>query len=238
MPLVTAGGQSLFFAHVPKTGGSSVEEYLVRRFGGRPSLIDAPRRPKPPWRGLIMPATHLSAEDLRELLPPRLDFCFAVVRDPLERLVSEYRWQSGASRTSRLDVSTWIRLMLECVRIDRRAYENHIRPQSELVPEGAEVFRLEEGLEALTARLDDVVGATAPGLSIGHFKKRERTSVRLHRQEVALVAAFYRVDYERFGYAPPDLSALPNDRLAPARQALARALAPAIMRRQRRRWLR
>jgi hypothetical protein len=33
MPYVTAAGKLIYFAHVPKAGGSSVENYLAARFG-------------------------------------------------------------------------------------------------------------------------------------------------------------------------------------------------------------
>ena len=88
MPIVQTPKGLIFFAHVPKTGGSSVEEYLVRRFGGPLSLIDNNKNKGVRGTGLITPATHLAVTDLRELLP-RLHYSFAVVRDPLSRLQSE-----------------------------------------------------------------------------------------------------------------------------------------------------
>jgi hypothetical protein len=33
MPLIIKPGYTIYFAHVPKAGGTSVEDYLVRRFG-------------------------------------------------------------------------------------------------------------------------------------------------------------------------------------------------------------
>ena len=39
MPLAHWNNCSIFFAHVPKTGGSSVEDYLIRRFGPLASLM-------------------------------------------------------------------------------------------------------------------------------------------------------------------------------------------------------
>ena len=37
-------------------------------------------------------------------------------------------------------------------------YDNHLRPQSDIVPEGAAIFRLEEGLAPLVAHLDSLAG--------------------------------------------------------------------------------
>ncbi len=82
MPLATWNGITIFFAHVPKTGGSSVEDYLARRFGPL-CIIDRNKRSGVAGTGLIVPSTHLAAEDLAELLPHDLTYSFAVVRDPL-----------------------------------------------------------------------------------------------------------------------------------------------------------
>lgn len=74
MPLVTGANRRIFFAHVPKTGGSSVEAYLIRRFGGPLSLKDVTHRNGRRRRGLISLSTArncdiryslVAAEDIR-----------------------------------------------------------------------------------------------------------------------------------------------------------------------------
>lgn len=238
MPLVTTPEHRIFFAHVPKTGGSSVEDYLVNRFGGPLSLIVKIPRKDRRQPGLVTPATHLSAADLVDLLPPDIDYSFAVVRNPFTRMQSEYRFQTGASRTARLSYSTWLRLMVHCVRIDARAYQNHVRPQTDLVPEGAESFRMEDGFGDMIARLDEVTGATAPGVEVGHLLKRKREPLRFSRQDVELLEQFYAEDYSRFGYEKLDTADLPDDRWAGLRDVFARVLAQAVMYKQRRTWFR
>ena len=66
MPLACHNGQSIFFAHDPKAGGSSVEDYLIQRFGPL-SLIDKNKRTGVKGTELIVPATHL-ARSLAALL--------------------------------------------------------------------------------------------------------------------------------------------------------------------------
>ena len=237
MPLVISNGKTIFFAHVPKTGGSSVEDYLIRRFGPlsirEPAKLATARR-----RDVLVAATHLSATDLERLLPPGLDYSFAFVRDPVARIVSEYRFQAGASQASRLGFSTWLRVMLAAAARDPRIYENHIRPQADLVPVGAEVFRLEAGFAEMVSRLDAVTGTTAPGMEVRHLLKREKAPLVLRRQDVARIVAFYRLDYERFGYPRPDPAAFPDDPLSLGRDLVSAALAPLVVGRHHRRWLR
>lgn len=238
MPLISANGQKVFFAHIPKTAGSSVEEYLVRRFGGPLSLIDRNKREGVRGTGLITPLTHVAAIDLREMLPPDINFSFTVVRHPVARIQSEYRYQTGVSRLSRLGFSTWLRVMMIAARIEPRIYENHIRPQIDLIPENSEIFRLEDGFDSLIERLNDVTGSTAPDQAVQHLLKRERKGIALHRQDIELLGSFYADDFERFGYDLPDPSAYPHDRYTSLRTAFAACLARALVLWQRHEWTR
>jgi hypothetical protein len=236
MPLLYTREKKIFFAHVPKTGGTSVQDYLLRRFGSL-ALLGRHRQVGTRGTSLIISATHVSALDLEELLPPDLDWSFAVVRDPVRRLQSEYRFQLGASRASRLGFSSWLRTMIAAAQRDPRVYGNHIRPQVDLLPEETEVFRLEDGLEAIIPRLDAVVGDSAPDLVIGHLLKRKAEPIAVSREDARLIADYYSADYERFGYPRPDYDTFPKDPAARLRDLMAAPLGRAIVARQRRAWL-
>lgn len=238
MPLIRANGRMIFFAHVPKVGGSSVEDYLIRRFGAPMSIITRRDRNKLSKRELITPATHLSAFELLELLPSDLAYCFAVVRDPVKRLQSQYRFQTGVSRMSRLGFSTWLRVMFAAARIDPRVYQNHIRPQSDLVPQEADVFYLENGFDDMIAAIDNATGTTAPEVEVGHLLKGQHRAMPVSRQDAELIANFYETDYKRFGYKPLDISLLPGDPLAGIRSLIAWPIARALVTKQHRDWIR
>jgi len=236
VPLAHYNGQVIFFAHVPKTGGSSVEEYLIRRFGPL-SLIDRNKQRGVRGTGLIVPTTHLTAVDLAELIPPDVAYSFTVVRDPVARLMSEYRYQTNVSWMSRLGFSTWLRVMLHAARTEPRLHENHIRPQNDLVPEGTVVFHLENGFDAMTTQLDKITGSSAPNIKVGHWKPREHKEIPLKRQDAELISEFYAADYARFGYILPNISQLPSDSQARLRSFLTRILAWVLVRKQRRTWV-
>lgn len=235
MPLALYQGKLIFFAHVPKTGGSSVEDYLIQRFCDV-SLIDRNKREGVSGTGLIIPSTHLSAVDLRELIPSNLDFNFAVVREPLARLMSEFRYQSGVSRMSNLGFSAWLKVMLKAAKREPRLYQNHIRPQSDLVPEDSEVFKLEDGFAPLIKRLDEVVGETIPDLTVPHLNTRKKESIELSVSDIEAVTEFYRNDYERFGYDHPNPDEHPTSSFD-WKGLLAPVLARALVAKQRRDWV-
>ncbi len=85
MPLARLGGQVLFFAHVPKTGGTSIEAYL-RAQGAALALHGAGEG----WSRV--PLQHLHRAAWEEIVAPGAwDAGFVVLRDPLARLISEFR---------------------------------------------------------------------------------------------------------------------------------------------------
>lgn len=241
MPLLLTEAHRLFFVHVPKTGGTTIEDYLSRRFGPL-CLSDKNKRLNVRGTGLINSITHLAAVDLEEMIPANCDLCFTVVRDPLKRAQSEFRWQQGASSMSRMSFSTWLRVVIRAARLEPRIYDNHIRPQSDLVPENTEVFRLEDGFERMIARIDAVTNTAAPDIKPGHFKKTsqssEKQSADPSRQDIELIAEYYAADYDRFGYSRPDPSAFPSDPWASVRNAQAMPIAAALTWKQHRDWLR
>lgn len=237
MPLVKVGDRTIFFAHVPKAGGSTVQDYLRRRFGPL-SFMNPGKWESLRSRGLIIAPTHLSAADLRNLLPHDLTHSFATVRDPLDRLQSEYRFQNGESRSSRLGFSTWVRLVIAAAVSEPRIYMNHIRPQVDLIPPNSEIFRIEDGFDRLAAWLDDVSGTSDPAITFGHFGKRQHTPLTMYREDLKMIVKYYEKDYQSLGYTPPDPDSLPGDPYRLPRNASARVLAPALIARQRRSWVR
>ncbi len=242
MPLAIAGNRTIYFAHVPKAGGSSVELYMHERFGDL-SLRSITRKGRlsrfepGPFSAVMTSPNHLVWQDARFFLPRRVDLSFALVRDPLARIVSQYRFQKPHSKASGLDFSTWLRVVLRAAALDPRIYGNHIRPQVDFLSEGMEVFRLEDGLDRIIDWLDARLGEGAPGISMGHIQKSAKVSVEPKREDVALVARYYAADYDRFGYSPPDPAAHPSDPLAGLRDLAARPLARGVILRHRRRWL-
>lgn len=181
---------------------------MARRFGAESiSLLDSSRRKKhhTAGTGLIISPTHLSAIDLEDFLPQTVDNKFAVVRDPLKRIISEYKFQAGHSASTKFSFSTWLRIMLFSASKESRIYDNHIRPQVDLLPEATEIFRLEDGFDGMISWLDEKTGTQRDDLTVGHFlKKTPKQEIKPSKQDIELIIDYYAEDYERLGYDKPN----------------------------------
>lgn len=239
MPLyLPRNGPRILFVHIPKTAGTSVTDYLTRRFGDAVLTNDQFLEKARERRGYVVPPGHLTADDLRAFAPMDVDLAFAVVRDPVERIVSEYRFQRQVKGLAQLGFATWLRVALAAAKREPRVYDNHIRPQTHFLSDTVKVFRLEDDLSRLHQHIDEMAGEETDNV----FKRINpssgtRSDVEPSRQDVALIADFYAEDYDKLGYPQPQLERYRNDPLAPLRSVIAGALAPILVAKQKRRWL-
>lgn len=211
MPIFKAAGKLIYYAHVPKCAGSAVERYLAERFhhvafqNTRYMALPEPRR----WSRTS--PQHIDVASLDLLFPPEFfDACFTIVRHPVARLVSAYHFQHDVERIipSGLSFGEWLEDILEIREEQPFPFDNHILPMSDLVPEGATVFHLEHGLQALVPWCDAIMGHKDGPRALEHVNKRaeyassSQTRVVPGPGEIARIAQIYAADFERFKYLP------------------------------------
>jgi hypothetical protein len=101
-------------------------------------------------------------------------------------------------------------------------YDNHLCPQSAIVPPEATVFRLEDGLDAIVPHLDRLAGDTSGARSIPAENVRKKgmgpdaERLKPSAETLARVARFYAADFARFGYGEGGLQ---GSRRRPDREA-------------------
>lgn len=219
MPSLQLENRLIWFAHCPKAGGTSVEQFMVSSFGeavghlhwgwdlwwrrGGWRVADPPNSPQ-----------HLVWADALAQLDVAPDLVFGVVRDPAARMASEQRWQRRGRRGTRLGKALaylpfplWIRLMLAVAARNPHAYDNHFRPQTDFLPEGARVFRLEDGLQPVADWLSTAAGRPPPEGLFPH-EIPTKGHARIGPAETRLMARVFAEDYARFGYdTPPETRA-------------------------------
>lgn len=235
MPFFRAGERVVYFVHVPKCGGTSVEEYLQSRFGPVAFLnnrfMDLPEAAR--WSRTS--PQHIDRETLAQLFPDGFfDAAFAVVRHPVARILSTYHFQVAVEKRvpPGLAFADWLRQQVAARERDPFLIDNHFRPQMDFLPEGCAIFHLEHGLDALVPFLDALAGSEDGARFIGHVNRREagRSREAVPRAEdLALIAEIYAADFAGLGYLPDQkLPARPKPVLAAdflARNARARARA-------------
>ncbi len=202
MPLFTRQNRSVLFIHVPKTGGTSVEAFFARN-GFAAELLDT-GGPKSLNRYRRCPPQHMEAALLQAVLrPARCDYVFATVREPLARIVSEYRMRfRGVADAPGLPA--WLDLNLKRYLDDPYVLDNHLRPQVEFLLPGCEVFRQEDGFgEALVGRVEQKLETQLEHRAFGYHKPEGEVAVTpedIERVRPRVRTTYWR-DYAAFGYA-------------------------------------
>ncbi|WP_084101358.1 sulfotransferase family 2 domain-containing protein [Demequina sp. NBRC 110051] len=209
MPIFRRDGVSVLFAHIPKTGGSSIDDAfraegwsvdLHDGKGGRGSLNQLRRCSPQHQHGALLEATlHLD----------RFDAIFSFVRDPLQRLLSEFVWRARTGDQPDLTgaaVEQWVSENLARTATNPYWFDNHLRPQHEFLVAGGHVLRFEDGLGAGLSRLAALTDLDIPkdvphrlrGTAVSGFSTAD---VEVTDATRALVAEHYWADYRRLGYA-------------------------------------
>ena len=212
MPIFRINDQLHYFAHVPKCGGTSVETYLIERFG--PLAFKDPRdRHRFPESAIWSKgySQHIQVAALDRLIPPDwFASSFAVVRHPVRRLISAFFYVRDVQRKGPVpdDINVWFRSAAPRILEEPHAIRTtHILPQAGLVPPNARIFRFEDGLETIPAYLDQLAGnsegpRTLPTQNVGRWRA-DNTPPRLTDATLDLVARTYAADFARFGFEPP-----------------------------------
>lgn len=155
MPVLHKGGVAVLFAHVPKTGGTSVERYFVQN-GWTIEWRDGVAGPGSVNSYLRCSPQHVEARRLDEFFRlERFDVIFSTVREPIARFRSEYCMRNVADlRTDPESVEAWGDSAFAAYEKDQFVFDNHLRPQHEFIVPGASVYRLEAGLEVMVEDLN------------------------------------------------------------------------------------
>lgn len=171
MPIVSIGGGLVYFAHVPKAGGTSVEQYMEKRFGPLAFFDNQfTSWPEDTCWSKSSPQ-HLDRLGLSRLFPDGFFRAkFTVVRHPVSRLRSAYLFQRDGARCIPAQMSfwDWLNSLPQAQAQDPFYLDNHTRPMDDIVPQDCTVFKMEQGLDAVVDWLDLQAGLGAdPGAAVG-----------------------------------------------------------------------
>lgn len=211
MPIFRIGQDLHYYAHVPKCAGVSVERYLKERFGSlafvNNRFHDAAERDR--WTKTS--PQHVAQADFEALVPKDwIVSSFAVVRHPFRRVLSSFLFQAEVE--GKVDpawgIDEWAADWMARFKAEPFLYDNHLRPQTSLVPVDAAVFKLEDGLAAIVPHLDALAGNTDGPREVPRANEAAGRAGGPRRNLVPSpaiadqLARFYLTDFRRFGYEP------------------------------------
>ena len=209
MPLYLNEEQAITFLHIPKTGGTTIESWLNE--SGKYQQIFFSQKT---LQDMLVTPQHLGSPTLTELtrtLERPFEYKFAVVRNPFDRIISEffYRIKLGSiqlgERAESL-FSPWVINSLKNYKKNHQVLDNHLRPQTYYVNADVEIFKFEDGIKNILDTVGKRIGMQGNG-EVKPQKVGEKKSVRWSPTAIKMVLELYSQDFDRFDY-PTSISHL------------------------------
>lgn len=208
MPIIRWNSKLVYFVHIPKCAGSSVEAYLQTVTKGGLGFLDNNHllRDEAKRWGKSSPQ-HVDGQTVGHLFGTGFfDAQFAVCREPVSRFYSAFRFQQQIEKTLPADLS--IDRFIDGISPDiiqqSGFMDNHFLPQSAfLIPNiPCQIFRIENGLDPLKKFVDNLLFGNELCLPMPY---RNRGVVgdatgRMSEQSRRKLHALYAQDYDLLGY--------------------------------------
>jgi chondroitin 4-sulfotransferase 11 len=194
---------NLFFIHIPKTAGTSIEIALDMR---KPECFYSENRFN---KILKINPQHFIYSDLSNILNVKNLNIFTVVRNPFDRLVSEFKYVQKTENSNWTDYKNlnFDSFVDEVLNLDSNMacdiFDNHLMPQYDYIKGGEDIIKIFK-YENLSEFVDWLFLKTNDLMILSH----ERNSEKMHysfyykyKKTIDMVAEFYKKDLEYFNYS-------------------------------------
>ena len=160
MPIFNINEKQFLFIHIPRTGGTCIEKWLSKE--GAISFFSSNKS-----CAFSVSPQHFVMRDLHLILGESTwSYAFSIIRNPYRRIESEYlyrtKWEYQKIQ-KRPQFSTWLINQLNLASEHRCHLDNHLRPQTDFIDEGVELFYFEDGLDRIAQEVSRKIGVKAPG---------------------------------------------------------------------------
>lgn len=196
--------RNFLFIHIPKTGGTAIENYF--RSVGLSSFFDpASYRMIRPF--LKIPPAHFDYQMCERLFLLEKLYSFAVVRNPFQRMISEYKWAIRNStlpdRVKQFSFSEFVDFAFERYEQDENFLAGHLKPQRMFIGNRlSKIFKYEQGLNAIVASVFADTGLRPGGtIDIPVVNSSGRLPVKVKEADVVAIRRIYAEDFSLFGYS-------------------------------------
>ncbi len=202
MPLYFSENQSVIFFHIPKTGGTSIESWLMNSMDCKQLLFN-----KFVLDDMLVTPQHLGYSTIKKLLGEDVfnkSFKFAIVRNPFDRLESEffYRVKMGDIKLGKNPeryFSPWLIDAFNEYRTNPSIYDNHFRPQVYYYGQDVKFFKFESGLDVIASEIAKCLRMKEFS-EMGHKKISERKSVIWSKKAIEMAREIYEEDFNTLNY--------------------------------------
>lgn len=204
------------FVHIPRVAGTSVEKYLG--MGSLDQLFSFDKIKLTKWASKFPEDSnaqsktpqHLTALELKSIIPENIFnsfYKFSVVRNPLDRMISEYLHirdtsQPYATQFKKIPLNDFVKKGLELPESERiYTFDGHLETQySYLYDENGEllvdkVFKLEE-FDECKLFLKSLTGIE----NFPHARSVGTIQQTFSQYSIDLIKDFYKKDFETFDY--------------------------------------
>ena len=135
------------FVHIPKTGGTSITKFFkLLKFSetyGKDNIFRQFLKETP---------QHFTYNTLNNLINiNKLEFSFAIIRDPFDRIISSYFWSkintNHAEVLKKINFETWFNHYSEIYKQNINVLSNHLIPQNMFVGQNIKkIYKFEDGV--------------------------------------------------------------------------------------------
>jgi hypothetical protein len=214
MPYFKKENVNVLFIHIPKTGGTSIDNYLSKKYDielrsnprvlyGRPKVA-IERKNKPDiWYSLQhMLYTDIMGEEKLFQIDRRNLVVFAVVRNPYHRIISDlFFW--GLMKENNTQDETYA-LLLKTIQsnIEKTNKDNHITPPYKFVTDENGIL-----IHGITIMHTETLDADMHNFGYTDFNLKYNTNTievdymdYLNQESIDLINQYYSKDFEMFGY--------------------------------------
>ena len=202
MPIYTKKNESILFIHIPKCGGSSFSDFLLRnKYEESLTVRGKALKDIDFWKSSPQ---HLHRDILKKLLNfEKFDKILTIVREPFERLKSEYYWllNSGIINEKENIPGKWFDDLKENYHSNKYIYDNHIRPQNEFLINESMVFKLED--QGINKAIEYALNKSPLMLFKNKKLKQTKKNELIDNQFLEIqeeIKNFYSEDYRILGY--------------------------------------
>lgn len=195
--------RTFYFVHIPKAGGAAINSYF-KKVGLKAFFEHDYFKPAEAYLRVI--PSHYDYETADRLF--RLDrmYSFAVVRNPVRRLVSEYKFRvqrfNLPPEIKQLPFKEFLKFAVAKLDKDPDFWKGHFRPQHHFVgPKIKKIYRYEDGLDNVVRHVFADNGLKIDGtIDVPTVNKTKSQPVEIDDETIGFIARNYGEDFKRFGY--------------------------------------